>query len=172
VHYCVTILSLELRKTQSSLKMNHVLILSILVIVTASKSVVEGLSCSECIHPQFQNHPLYLPFCHKDKTYHNLCDALCSNSEEDLILESPIKGSCDKCEKKCSMIFTPVCSLAGSEGEIPTVFPNKCHAKCSGTEYADCENLPFSPVIPGKTRLPTLPLSKISPEGLQNLENF
>jgi len=158
-------------ETKIVANMNYSLLSTILVIISTGKSIVEGLSCSECIHPQFQNHPLYLPFCHKDKTYHNLCEALCSSEEEDLILESPIKGSCDKCEKKCSMIFTPICSKV-SEGEVPTVFPNKCHAKCSGMEYEDCKNLPVPPVIPGKTRLPSLPLSKISPEGLQNLENF
>ena len=151
--------------------MHLIVVLSSLLILATRKSIVEGLSCTECIHPQFQDHPLYLPFCYKETTYHNLCEALCSSSEEIISLESPTKGSCDKCEKKCSMIFTPVCSkVSGSES--PTVFPNKCHAKCSGTEYEDCTNLPFSPIIPGKSRLPALPLSKASPEGLQNLENF
>ena len=151
--------------------MNYFTTVILFLVFTSNRYLVVGLSCSECVHPQFQNHPLYLPFCHTGRTYHNLCDALCSSSEDDLALENPVKGSCDKCEKKCSMIFTPVCSKV-PEDETPTVFPNKCHAKCSGTEYEDCSNLPFLPVIPGKTRLPSLPLSKVSPEGLQDLENF
>ena len=151
--------------------MNYFPSVTVFLVLVSSNSLVEALSCSECMHPQFQNHPLYLPFCHIGRTHHNLCDVLCSSSEEDLALENPVKGSCDKCEKKCSMIFTPVCSQT-SEGETPTVFPNKCHAKCSGSEYEECSNLPFSPVIPGKTRLPSLPLSKVSPEGLQDLESF
>jgi len=154
--------------------MNYLAIFSITVVLIACyENSVQGLSCAECIRPQFQKHPLYLPFCINDKTYNNLCEALCSTSEVDLNLDSnkPRKGSCDKCELKCSKIFTPTCSKA-SESEAPTVFPNKCHAKCAGIEYEDCKSFLVSPVIPGKTRLPSLPLSKVSPEGLQNLDNF
>ena len=144
-----------------------------LILIAFYEDSVLGLSCSECIRPQFQNQPLYLPFCYNEKTYNNLCEALCSISEVDISLDSgkPVKGSCNKCELKCSKIFIPTCStVIGSES--PTVFPNKCHAKCSGMEYEDCKSFPFPPVIPGKSRLPSLPLSKVSPEGLQNLDSF
>ena len=154
--------------------MNFSMILTfILLIIGTLNHSVHSLSCSECIHPQFQNHPLYLPFCLNEETYNNLCDALCSISEDKLSIDipKPIKGSCDKCESKCSKIFIPTCSKS-SDSEKSIVFPNKCHAKCSGVEYEDCTNLLVPPVIPGKTKLPVLPLSKESPEGLQNLEIF
>lgn len=144
-----------------------------LFLISVYGRYAQGLSCEECIRPRFQNHPLYLPFCLNNKTYNNLCEALCTTSEVDVSLtgETPTKGSCDKCELKCSMIFIPTCSKV-SASEDATVFPNKCHAKCSGVEYEDCKGFPVPPVIPGKTRLPSLPLSKVSPEGLQNLDNF
>jgi len=154
-------------------KMKYYVIFAFFLYTVICQNSAKGLSCSECNHPKFQKQPLYLPFCLNEKTYSNLCEALCSISEEDRNLESqrPTKGSCEKCEIKCSKIFIPTCSRV-SGSEVSTVFPNKCHAKCSGKEFENCKNLPNSPVIPGKTKLPALPISKESPEGLQNLENF
>ena len=144
----------------------------VLFFVASCQQKVECLSCSECIHPKFQNNPLYLPFCLNEKTYKNLCDALCSIPEDSLTDTplKPTKGSCEKCEMKCSKVFIPTCSKASGTDDT-YVFPNKCHAKCSGMEFEDCTNLPFPSVIPGKTRLPSLPLNEESPEGLQDLEN-
>ena len=146
------------------------LFFSLVTIITLRNSA-QGLTCSECVHPKFQNHDLYLPFCLNGKTYSNLCQAICSTSEEGLNTndEKPIKGSCDKCEMKCNKVFIPTCSIP-SASEASIVFPNKCHAKCSGIEFEDCKNLLAPPVIPGKTKLPIPPISKDSPEGLQNLD--
>ena len=140
-----------------------------LVLLTFQNSA-EALSCSECIHPKFQGRALYLPFCLEGNTYNNLCDAICSRTEDELKIDygKPTKGSCGKCEMKCNNVFVPTCTSA-STSETSMVFPNKCHAKCSGIEYEDCNGFPFPPVIPGKTKLPNLPISNESPDGLQNL---
>ena len=153
--------------------MAYMISLLFLLLAIAFQNSVHGLSCSKCIHPRFQDHALYLPFCFNGKTYNNLCEAICSTTEEKLSTdhETPTKGSCDNCELKCSNIFIPTCSTA-SASEASIVFPNKCHAKCSGMEYEDCKSLPVPPVIPGKTKLPKLPISKDSPEGLQNLDTY
>jgi len=150
--------------------MNYSLGFVFILFIVMCENPVQGISCSECNPPKFQGQPLYLPFCLNGETYNNLCDALCSVSEDSLSLESykPTKGPCEKCKLNCSNIFTPVCSKI-SDSNISTVFPNKCHAKCSDIEYEDCENLLNAPVIPGKTKLPVLPISKASPQRLQNL---
>lgn len=151
--------------------MTYAKMLVFVLLAIAFHNSVQGLSCSKCVHPKFQDHALYLPFCLNGKTHNNLCEAICSISEEQLSTtnEKPTKGSCDRCELKCNNVFIPTCSIAS---EAPIVFPNKCHAKCSGMEYEDCKNLPVPPVIPGKTKLRNPPISKASPEGLQNLDNY
>lgn len=98
-----------------------------------------------------------MPFCAGDKTFDNLCEAVCQ-SPQDIV---PTKGSCDRCEvKKCNQIFLPVCSLDGSK-----LYANKCHANCAGVEFADCPGLNM--VIPGKTPLPP---NKELPLRLQNVD--
>ena len=100
----------------------------------------------------------YLPFCGGEKTFPNLCEAICSTDANENL---PSKGSCDKCEiKKCNQIFLPVCSLDGER-----LFANKCHATCAGVEYKDCPGLNM--VIPGKTPLPP---NKELPLRLQNVD--
>ena len=82
------------------------------------------------------------------------------------------KGSCDKCEMKCNNIFLPTCSsqMATGNDNGGIIFPNKCHAKCSGIEFEDCKGLQFPSIIPGKSKLPPkLPISKKSPSGLQDI---
>ena len=152
--------------------MNYSLGSVFILFIVMCENTVQGISCSECNPPKFQGQPLYLPFCLNGETYNNLCDALCSVSKDPLSLESykPTKGSCENCELNCSNIFRP-CSKV-SDSNISTVFPNKCHAKCSGMEYEDCKDLLNASVIPGKTKLPVLPISKASPQVLQNLKSF
>lgn len=120
-------------------------------------------------------------------THNNVCDAICSGkfTKGENIFKNYIRfaglswedeivqlmngcfsdyvslGSCDGCEKECTAVFMPVCSLDQRQ-----LFANACHAKCSGLseeEYKDCEGLNI--VIPGKTKLPP---NNLLPKRLQN----
>jgi len=116
------------------------------------------MNCDTCKAPTFHGRDFYLPFCGGEKTFPNLCEAICSTDAKETY---PSKGSCDKCEsKKCNQIFLPVCTLDGGR-----LFANKCHAVCAGVEYKDCPGLNM--VIPGKTPLPP---NKELPLRLQNVD--
>jgi hypothetical protein len=120
------------------------------------------LVCETCKSPTFHGRDFYLPFCHGEKSFPNLCKAVCEaeSGGGNLMQNPPSKGSCDRCEvDKCSQIFLPVCTLDGRR-----LFANKCHAKCAGEEeFGDCTGLNM--VIPGKTPLPP---NKELPQRLQN----
>merc|ERR1712210_220058 len=115
------------------------------------------LACKACSPPAFpptpQGRPLWLPHCVNGKSL-NFCDAVCSGEQ----LSSENQGSCEGCEAKCGMVFTPVCSL-----DQRLIFPNQCQAHCAGVETVDCKGL--NTVIPGKTKLP---LSHQLPAHLQD----
>merc|ERR1712203_232676 len=133
----------------------------LLAIAIASASPASPASslaaCKACSPPTFpptpQGRPLWLPHCVNGKSL-NFCDAVCSGEE----FSSSNQGSCEGCEAKCGMVFTPVCSL-----DQQLIFPNRCQAQCAGVETVDCEGL--NTVIPGKTKLP---LSHQLPAHLQD----
>lgn len=126
--------------------------------ISVGECATGAVSCGNCRAPKFQDREFYLPFCAEDQegnrvTHNNVCDAICSGKFT--------KGSCDGCEKECTAVFMPVCSLDQRQ-----LFANACHAKCSGLseeEYKDCEGLNI--VIPGKTKLPP---NNLLPKRLQN----
>merc|ERR1712106_1277443 len=95
---------------------------------------------------------LWLPYCLQGQTI-NYCQAMCSGQQKDAT-----QGSCQGCEAKCGMVFTPVCSE-----DQTMIYPNKCQAECSGVESVDCTEI--QTVIPGKTKLP--PNNKL-PKELQS----
>merc|ERR1719187_914664 len=135
--------------------MNVVIVL--LLSAGAQSATIQSPACLSCNPPTFpptpQGRPLWLPHCVNGKSL-NFCDAVCSGEE----LSSSNQGSCEGCEAKCGMVFTPVCSL-----DQQLIFPNRCQAHCAGVETVDCEGL--NTVIPGKTKLP---LSHQLPAHLQD----
>merc|ERR1719510_1363607 len=81
--------------------------------------------CSHCRAPTFppgNGRVLYLPHCVEDMTL-NYCDAVCTGKKMN-------KGSCNSCEERCSMVFTPVCS-----SDQATLYPSQCQAECAGVDW-------------------------------------
>merc|ERR1711913_15809 len=106
---------------------------------------IETPACARCIQPELppgSGRQLYLPHC-VDGVTHNYCDAICTGKQ----VSKENQGSCEGCEAKCGMVFTPVCTLDGK-----LAFPNPCLASCAGVQVGPCEGL--NSVIPGKTKLP------------------
>jgi hypothetical protein len=92
----------------------------------SSAFTVRDLSCQTCKAPSFQDKEFYLPYCsidvHGNKVTHpTYCGAVCVQDA------TFTPGSCDRCEEKCSKVFTPVCSV-----NQKVLFANPCYAVCAG----------------------------------------
>ena len=95
-------------------------------------------------YPPGSGRALYLAHC-VDGVSYNYCNAVCAGKT----VSSINKGSCERCEARCGMVFKPVCSQDQS-----LVYANKCQASCAGDDNTtECQGQ-FS-VIPGTTSAPS-----------------